>query len=85
MNSISEIVCTKCLVYINMRPNTRTIMTAALIKFYKRENRDIDIDTIVVKDYEEALRYAQAVHRVHGWEIRDIKLRVEEPIKVHKL
>lgn len=53
-----------------------------LIEFYKSDTREkIFTERVVVKDYEEALRYAKAMKRVHGWTIREIKrLKVREAI-----
>lgn len=49
-------------------------MKTYLIEFYKsKEHEKIATEKIVVKDYEEALRYAKAMRRVHKWEIRAIK------------
>lgn len=58
-------------------------MITCRIDFYKREKHSIETDKIVVKNYEEALRYAQALRRVHGWDIKNIKLKQEERTKVH--
>ena len=45
-----------------------------LIDFYKpKERKKLATERIVVKDYEEARRYAKAMRRVHKWTIRDIK------------
>lgn len=49
-------------------------MKTYLIEFYKPDEREkIKTEKIVVKDYEEALRYAKAMRRVHKWTIREIK------------
>ena len=37
-----------------------------------------------MKDFNEALRYAQAMRRVHGWDIKDIRMVEEVTTQVHK-
>lgn len=59
-------------------------MTKARMTFYKRDKRCIETEELPVKDFNEALRYAQAMKRVHGWDIKDIRMVEEVTTQVHK-
>ena len=59
-------------------------MTRGRITFYRPDRRTILKEELPFKNYNEALRYAQAMRRVHGWDIKDIRMREEAGVKVHK-
>ena len=59
-------------------------MTKGRITFYRPDRRTILKEELPFKNYNEALRYAQAMRRVHGWDIKDIRMvKAVEPT-VHK-
>ena len=53
------------------------------VKFYDRKKMELKVDTITVENFEEALRYAKAMKRAHGWLIKDIVMQPESKRKVH--
>ena len=59
-------------------------MTKGRITFYKRKERVVEKEELPFKNFNEALRYAQAMRRVHGWDIKDIRMLEEAGVKVHK-
>ncbi len=59
-------------------------MTKARMTFYKPDRRCIETEDLPVKNYNEALRYAQAMRRVHGWDIKNIEMHETKEAKVHK-
>ena len=59
-------------------------MTKGRITFYKPEKRIIEKEELPFDNYDAALRYAQAMRRVHGWDIKDIRMLDEAGVKVHK-
>ncbi|KKL48941.1 hypothetical protein LCGC14_2320490 [marine sediment metagenome] len=59
-------------------------MTKGRITFYKPEKRIIEKEELPFDNYDAALRYAQAMRRVHGWDIKDIRMLEEAGVKVHK-
>ena len=59
-------------------------MTKGRITFYKPEKRIIEREELPFENYNEALRYAQAMRRVHGWDIKDITMLEEAEPTVHK-
>ncbi len=59
-------------------------MTKARMTFYKRDKRRIEKEELPFENYNAALRYAQAMRRVHGWDIKDITMLEEDEARVHK-
>ena len=59
-------------------------MTRGRITFYRPDRRMILKEELPFADYNAALRYAQAMRRVHGWDIKDIRMLEEAGVKVHK-
>ncbi|KKL85253.1 hypothetical protein LCGC14_1956590 [marine sediment metagenome] len=59
-------------------------MTKGRITFYRPDRRTILKEELPFENYNAALRYAQAMRRVHGWDIKDIRMLEEAGVKVHK-
>ena len=59
-------------------------MTKGRITFYRPDRRTILKEELPFADYNAALRYAQAMRRVHGWEIKNITMLEEAEARVHK-